>query len=82
MTVEADLIDLKVFHELFPFVLDHKKISKVSIMYLEIGFGDTEIAVKYVLSNSDTDLRIAKYQIVLIIDQAVLIFEVKGLQEG
>jgi hypothetical protein len=79
LRVKADLINLKILHELFPLVLDHEKIGEVSIMNLETCFGYAKIAVKYVLSNSDTDLRITKYQIVLIIHDAVFIFKEKRL---
>jgi hypothetical protein len=75
LRVEAYLIDLKVLHELFSFVLDHEEICEISVIDFEVGFSDTEIAVKCVLSDSDTDLRISENQIVFIIDKAVFFFE-------
>jgi hypothetical protein len=54
--IKVDLIDLKVIHILFTIILNLKEISVGSFMVLEVGFGDSKIAVKSVLPDTNAHL--------------------------
>jgi hypothetical protein len=51
-------------------------------MVLEVGFGDSKIAVKSVLPDTDAHLWVAKNQVVLVVDDAVFLSQEVWLEEG